>query len=62
MLPKRKLSDDEVVELRKEKMELNRHSRRETGMLTVCKGRSDELLECETSGGRCPDYDICHKK
>ncbi|MBF0501727.1 MAG: hypothetical protein HQM09_16430 [Candidatus Riflebacteria bacterium] len=55
----RKLSDDDVLKLRAEKVELNRHSRRQTGMKKCCKGKSDNLLECETPEGRCPDFDIC---
>jgi hypothetical protein len=58
--PGKKLSDEEVNELRSEKMELNRKSRRQTGMKKVCKGKADGVLECKTSEGTCPDYDICH--
>ncbi|MGM0599549.1 MAG: hypothetical protein ACQETH_06985 [Candidatus Rifleibacteriota bacterium] len=58
--PGKKLSDEEVTELRSEKMELNRKSRRQTGMKMVCKGKADGVLECKTSEGICPDYEICH--
>lgn len=56
----KKLSDAEVADMRQEKVELNRASRRLTGMKVVCKGKSDGLLECETSEGKCPEYDDCH--
>lgn len=59
-VPVKKLSDDEVVELRSEKLELNRKSRRQTGMKQVCRGKAEGLLECQTSEGRCPDYDECN--
>lgn len=59
--PSKRLTDEEVVELRSEKIELNRKSRRHTGMKVACVGKSQGLLECETSEGRCPDYDICHQ-
>lgn len=58
--PAKRLSDDDVVELRQEKSELNRKTRRQTGMKLACAGKLQGLLECETSEGRCPDYDICH--
>lgn len=58
--PAKRLTDDEVVELRKEKIELNRKSRRQTGMKIACVGKTQGLLECQTSEGRCPDYDVCH--
>jgi len=58
--PAKRLTDEEVVELRKEKIELNRKSRRQTGMKVACTGKTQGLLECQTSEGRCPDYDICH--
>lgn len=62
MLPSRnKLSDEEVVQLRQEKVELNRKSRRQTGMKKVCKGKSEGVLECETSEGRCPEFNACHQ-
>jgi len=61
MAPQRQLTDEQVVELRKEKLELNRHARRMTGMKAVCKGKSDGLLECETREGRCPEFDTFHK-
>jgi hypothetical protein len=54
------LSEQEVEELRSEKIELNRKSRRQTGMKVACKGHSEGLLVCETSEGRCPDFSICH--
>ncbi len=57
--PMKQLSDEEVVELRQEKVELNRKSRRQTGMKQACVGKTQGLLECETSEGRCPDYDLC---
>lgn len=59
-LPAKKLSDDEVVKLREEKLELNRKSRRQTGMKQVCRGKAEGMLECKTSEGVCPDYDLCH--
>lgn len=59
--PLKRLSDEEVVELRSEKIELNRKSRRQTGMKIACIGKSQGLLECETSEGRCPDFEICHE-
>ncbi len=55
-----KLTDEEVVELRSEKVELNRKSRRSMGMKVACIGKTQGLLECKTSEGTCPDYDICH--
>ncbi len=61
MAPQRQLTDEQVVELRKDKIELNRHARRMTGMKAVCKGKSDGVLECETREGRCPEFDTCHK-
>ncbi len=62
MMPARKqLSDDEIVKLREEKIELNRKSRRQTGMKKVCKGKSEGTLECETNEGRCPEFDACHQ-
>jgi len=59
--PLKRLSDEEVVELRSEKIELNRKSRRHTGMKVACVGKSQGLLECETSEGKCPDFSICHE-
>jgi len=59
-LPK-KLSEEEVAKYREEKVILNRHSRRETGMKQACKGKTEGLLECETSEGKCPDFDKCHE-
>lgn len=59
--PVKRLSDEEVVELRQEKIELNRKARRLTGMKVACVGKSQGLLECQTSEGRCPDYSICHQ-
>lgn len=59
-IPSKKLSDEEVVKLREEKLELNRKSRRKTGMKHVCRGKAEGLLECKTSEGICPDYDKCH--
>ncbi|HNS09063.1 MAG TPA: hypothetical protein PKN29_05135 [Candidatus Ozemobacteraceae bacterium] len=56
-----RLTDEQVVELRSEKIELNRKSRRQTGMKLACVGKSRGYLECETAEGRCPDYDICHE-
>jgi|GEM_PF-803998 len=61
MVPPKKLSDEDVSKLRQEKVELNRHSRRQTGMKIVCKGKTEGLLECETSEGKCPEFDSCHK-
>ena len=60
MINPNRLTDEEVVELREEKVELNRKSRRQTGMKMACTGKSRGLLECETTEGRCPDYLICH--
>ncbi len=54
------LTDEQVVELRKEKIELNRKSRRMTGMVMACAGKGQGLLECRTFEGTCPDFDICH--
>lgn len=59
--PLKRLTDEEVVELRSEKVELNRKSRRQTGMKVACVGKTQGLLECETSEGRCPDFAICHE-
>ncbi len=53
------LTDEQVVELRKEKIELNRKSRRSTGMIMACAGKGQGLLECRTLEGTCPDYNIC---
>jgi len=61
MASQQQLTDEQVVELRKDKVELNRHARRMTGMKAVCKGKSDGVLECETREGRCPEFDTCHK-
>lgn len=61
MLNPTRLTDEQVVELRSEKIELNRKSRRLTGMKIACVGKSQGLLECETAEGVCPDYEICHK-
>ncbi len=60
MMPAKKLTDEEIVKLREEKVELNRHSRRQTKMKFVCKGKSEGTLECETGEGRCPEYQKCH--
>ena len=60
MLPK-KLSDEDVVKLRGEKIELNRASRRQLKMKTACRGKSEGVLECQTPEGTCPDYAICHE-
>ncbi len=60
--PAKQLSDEEVIELRKEKIELNRKGRRQTGMNAICKGKAEGYLECETVEGRCPEFDDCHKK
>lgn len=60
MINPNRLTDEQVIELRNEKIELNRKSRRQTGMKLACTGKSRGLLECETLEGRCPDYDICH--
>ena len=56
----KKLTDEEDVEMRKDKIELNRMSRRKTGMKIACRGKTEGVLECETSEGRCPDFDECH--
>ncbi|MDD3000273.1 MAG: hypothetical protein PHF29_00780 [Candidatus Riflebacteria bacterium] len=61
MLNPTRLTDEQVVELRSEKIELNRKSRRLTGMKIACVGKTQGLLECETAEGVCPDYEICHK-
>ncbi|NCB38333.1 MAG: hypothetical protein EOM80_06130 [Erysipelotrichia bacterium] len=55
-----RLTDEEVVKLREEKVELNRKSRRQTGMKMACTGKTRGLLECQTPEGRCPDYAVCH--
>lgn len=60
MINPSRLTDEQVVELRQEKIELNRKSRRQTGMKMACAGKSRGLLECQTQEGRCPDFDICH--
>lgn len=54
------LTDAQVVELRNEKIELNRKSRRMTGMVCACTGKAQGLLECRTIEGTCPDFAICH--
>lgn len=54
------LTDEQVAELRKEKTDLNRKLRRQTGMKTACAGKLKGLLECQTRDGKCPEYDICH--
>ena len=61
-MPQKQLSDEEIVDLRAEKIELNRKSRRQTGMQQVCKGKAEGLLECTTGEGRCPEFDACHTK
>ncbi len=53
------LTDEQVIELRNEKIELNRRSRRTTGMIMACAGKGKGLLECRTIEGTCPDYNIC---
>lgn len=57
-----KLSDEEIAELRSNKQELNRQLRRKLKMTkkTACQGLIMGVLSCETSEGRCPDYDECH--
>ncbi|MBI3037474.1 hypothetical protein HYY75_00285 [bacterium] len=60
-VPQKKVSDEEMVTLRNEKVDLNRKSRRHTGMSKVCKGKADGLLECQNQEGRCPEFDECHK-
>jgi hypothetical protein len=62
MINPSRLTDEQVVELRQEKIELNRKSRRQTGMKMACAGKSRGLLECQTPEGRCPDFDVCHAK
>lgn len=62
MINPSRLTDEEIVELRKEKIELNRKSRRQTGMKMACAGKIRGLLECETTEGRCPDYLICQSE
>ena len=62
LIPPKKLSEDEVVQMRAEKVELNRHSRRQTGMRKACNGKTQGLLECETPEGRCPDFSECHEE
>jgi hypothetical protein len=59
--PVKRLTDEEVVELRKEKIELNRKSRRLTGMRVACVGKTQGLLECQTAEGTCPDFAVCHQ-
>ena len=61
MVPPKKLSDEDVVKLRGEKIELNRHSRRQTKMKKACVGKTQGMLECETPEGRCPDFGECHE-
>ncbi|MBF0543036.1 MAG: hypothetical protein HQM08_01315 [Candidatus Riflebacteria bacterium] len=56
----RNLTDDEIVKLRSEKMDLNRQARRKTGMKIACQGKMIGYLECETAEGRCPDFPQCH--
>ncbi|MBF0410664.1 MAG: hypothetical protein HQM10_25190 [Candidatus Riflebacteria bacterium] len=56
----RKLSDEDVIKLRNEKTELNRQTRRKTGMKIACTGKLTGYLECETHEGRCPDFGTCH--
>ena len=60
MVPPKKVTDDDVARLRSEKLELNRHSRRQMGMKTACRGKVDGVLECQTSEGTCPDFGQCH--
>ena len=60
MIPAKQLSDEEMIKLREEKVELNRKSRRITGMKTVCVGKAEGLLECVTVEGRCPEFNACH--
>jgi len=54
------LTEEEVIELRNNKIELNRKSRRVMGMRTACEGKTTGLLECRTAEGTCPDFDMCH--
>ena len=61
-VPVKKITDDEVAKLREEKTELNRHSKRQTGMKCACKGKIEGHLECATPEGQCPDFDVCHEK
>ncbi len=61
-IPPKKLTDEEIAKLRQEKVELNRHSRRQTKMKVVCKGKTDGVLECQTDEGKCPEFDSCHKE
>jgi hypothetical protein len=60
LVPPKKLSEEEVVQMRSDKIELNRHSRRQTGMKKACAGKTQGLLECETPEGKCPDYAECN--
>jgi len=60
MMPAKKPTDEDIVKLREEKVEQNRHSRRKTKLKFVCKGKSDGVLECETPEGRCPEFGYCH--
>ena len=53
------LTDEQVIQLRNEKIELNRKSRRTTGMVMACAGKGQGLLECRTIEGTCPDYYKC---
>ena len=62
MLNPATLTDEQVAELRKEKIQLNRQSRRATGMIMACAGKGQGLLECRTIEGTCPDYNICRGK
>lgn len=61
MMPAKKLTDEDIGKLREEKVELNRHSRRQTKMKFVCRGKSEGQLECETNEGRCPEFGYCHQ-
>ncbi len=59
-VPSKPLDDDEVVRLRAQKVELNRHSRRQLGMPRACQGMIENKLVCEIGTERCPDFDVCH--
>jgi hypothetical protein len=61
MMNNNRLTDEQVLELRGEKIELNRKTRRTLGMKVACAGKTQGLLECITTEGTCPDFEICHE-
>ena len=60
MINPARLTDQQVEELRQEKVPLNRKTRRSTGMSVACIGLAQGLLECRTIEGTCPEYETCH--